>query len=102
MVNSTDYVYPNSPVTDALIGGGYFLASVVIGMVYLPCLAAMRYEDMWKHSCIKVPVKAYSDCLMSTLQLMYHMGIADMINMSGHCLYGFVTLFRLQPHFSDR
>lgn len=85
---SSAYEYAHPLIKDILIGGGMFFTCLLIAISYVPCLLAMwRYNDLWRHSCIK---------------LMFNMGVADLINVGGQGVYALVTMLRLQPYFSDR
>lgn len=57
LLNSTaaSDTYGTALWEDLLIGGIFFVASLLVGVTTVPCMAVMvREPEMWKNSCIKV------------------------------------------------
>lgn len=74
-----------------VIASIYLLISLVTIVLYIPCLFVIsNHRVLKKHSCFRVWEKIQKDYL----QLMFHMGLADLVNVIVQAIYASLTLFQ--------
>ena len=105
MTNDTNSsTFSNEAWEDYLIGGIFLATTVIVFIFYTPCLIVMvRNKELWKSSCIRVSCSIGFTVLFECVpQIMFNMGIADMVNVFTHGTYAMCTILRLEHTLPPR
>lgn len=96
MANAT--IAPPTTLENRIIGGVNLLSCILFFALNIPCMVVMRTKSsLWKHSCFQVRIKEEAP-LIYCFQLMFHMGVADIINTGTHAFFASFSLFDAVNH----